>query len=92
MGNTRASTIQTSQGSCGARSGEHLTLGFGLGHDLRVRRLRPEWGSALSKESSLLRVLSLPPHLPLPTPSLSRKKKIQLSKSEDLIRLLLGNS
>ena len=30
---------------------EHLTLGFGSGHDLRVMELNPTWGSVLSGES-----------------------------------------
>ena len=45
-----------------AQSVECLTLGFGLGHDLRVMGLSPESGSVLGGESAWHSVpLPLPP-------------------------------
>ena len=45
---------------------KHLTLDFGLGHDLTVRRFKPPTGSVLTAQNLLgslsLLSLSLPPH------------------------------
>ena len=35
-----------------AQSVEHLTVGFGSGHDLTVVKSSPTWGSLLSEESA----------------------------------------
>ena len=50
-----------------------LTLGFSSGHDLAVREMETQFGSALTAQS-LVGILSLPLPLPLPC-SLSLKIK-----------------
>ena len=62
-----------------AQSVKHPTLDFGSGHDLRAVRLRPEWGSVLSRESAW-DSLSLPLPLPLPLLMLSRVHALSLSQ------------
>ena len=61
-----------------AQSGKCPTLDFGLGHDVRVTRSSPTWGSALAW--SLLRILSLPLSLSLFTLSFFLQKE---KKKED---------
>ena len=44
--------LKSGEGACMAQSVKHPNLDFGSGHDLRVMRLSPIWGSVLNGESA----------------------------------------